>query len=53
MGEEMREYFFVYVVEYDALTQTEYARIFYFIVNSGVLYPSALIHTTTLYLMIF
>ena len=38
----MREYLFMYVVEYDALTWTEYARIF-IIVISGVLYPFALI----------
>ncbi len=39
----MQEYFFTYVlVEYHALTRTEYARIF-IIVISGVLYPSPLI----------
>ena len=32
----------MYVVEYDALTRTEYARIFIILI-SGVLYPSALI----------
>jgi hypothetical protein len=38
----MWEYLFMCVVEYDALTRTEYTRIF-IIAISGVLYSSALI----------
>ena len=50
MGEEMREYFFMYVVEYDALTRTEYARIFYYCDFWRTLsFPP---NTTIIYLMI-
>ncbi len=47
----MREYFFMYVVEYNALTRTEYARIFYYCDFWRTL--SFRPNTTTLYLMIF
>ena len=47
----MQEYFFMYVVEYDVLTRTEYARIFYYCDFWYTLsfHPN----TTTLYIMIF
>ena len=49
-GEEIREYFFTYVVEYHALTWTEYASIFYYRDFWGTLsFPP---NTTILYLMI-
>ena len=48
--EEMREYFFKYMVEYDALTWTKYARIFYYHDFWHTL--SFCPNTTTLYLTI-
>ncbi len=46
----MQEYFFTYVVEYHALTRTEYARIFYYRDFWRTLsFPP---NTTILYLMI-
>ncbi len=49
-GEEMWEYFFMYVVEYHTLTWTEYAKIFYYHDFWRTLsFPP---NTTTLYLML-
>ncbi len=47
----MREYVFMYLVEYNALTRREYARIFYYCDFWRTL--SFRPNTSTLYLMIF